>query len=355
LILGVGDILREGEADRPPLGAIWVRMPRFIGDAVLIHQALEPLRAAGWQLVAWGPAPIAEMFRGSGAFAGVWADGPERGRPLALRTLLRDHQAAGVVNLPRSSRALVAAWLARVPLRAGWREGGGRFLATAALPFAAPPSGALPPGTSFHQFDRYRRLLDLAFPGLPPAAPVPFRPRPEAMARAVALEASLGLAPPYVVLALGAMTANKRLGTGVWLDLIGRLARRGVQHVLLGGRGEDEAQAAAILAGSPGVPSLAGRIPLSTSAALIARAAAVVGNDSALSHLAAACGTPVVVAFGPTRPGATAPVGPRVRVLRREDLDCLECGGFSCRVPGHPCMEALPGALIEEALVSFMP
>jgi len=48
-------------------------------------------------------------------------------------------------------------------------------------------------------------------------------------------------------------------------------------------------------------------------------------------------------------------VGPRVRVLRREDLDCLECGGFSCRVPGHPCMEALPGALIEEALVSFMP
>ena len=344
MILGVKDILREVNPDQPPIRAIWVRMPRFIGDSVLIHQALEPLRAAGLQLVAWGPPPVAELFRGSQAFAGVWADGPERTHPLALGRLLRASEAEGVVNLPRSSRALVAAWLARVPLRAGWRDAGGRFLATVSLPFKAEG----------HQIDRYRRLLALAFPGLPDRAPAPFRPRAEAGEQADRLVETLGLGGPFVVLALGAMTANKRLGTGVWVDLIGRLRRRGVPHVLLGGRGEDEAQAGAIRAALGAVPDLAGRIPLSVAAGLIARASAVVGNDSALSHLAAACATPVVVAFGPTRPTATGPVGDQVVILRREDLTCLECGGFSCRVPGHPCMENLPGAWIEEALAGLL-
>lgn len=344
MILGHGDILREEAADPPPFGAVWVRMPRFIGDSIMIHQALEPLRAAGLPLVAWGPEPVTELFRGSGAFAGVWPDGPERRKPLALRALLAAHKAAAVVNLPRSSRALLAAWLARVPIRAGWREGGGALLATASVPFRSQG----------HQLDRYRQLLAKAFPGLPEAAPAPFRPRPEALAEAGDLLAGLGLAEPFVVFALGAMTGNKRLGTGVWVDLAARLRARGVAHLLLGGKGEDENQAAELTAALPGLPDLAGKVPLSVSAALIARAGGVVGNDSAMSHLAAACGTPVVAVFGPTRPGATAPVGAQVTVLRREDLDCLECGGFFCKVPGHPCMEALPAAWIEAALLGYL-
>jgi hypothetical protein len=40
--------------DVPPRAA-WVRFPRFMGDAVMIHMALEPLCAAGILLVPWGP------------------------------------------------------------------------------------------------------------------------------------------------------------------------------------------------------------------------------------------------------------------------------------------------------------
>ena len=73
------------------------------------------------------------------------------------------------------------------------------------------------------------------------------------------------------------------------------------------------------------------------------------GNDSGLSHLAAACATPALVVFGPTRPQRTAPVGGPVRILRREDLPCLECFRFDCPVPGHPCMEGLaPDRLFRE-------
>lgn len=344
MILGNEIILREGPAwtgpgGRVPLGAVWVRMPRFIGDAVMIHQALEPLRAAGMPLVAWGPPAVAELFAGSAAFAGVWADGPERDSAWALRRLLRDARARAVLNLPRSTRALLAAWLARVPLRAGWREGGGRLLATRSLPFR----------TQGHQLERYAALISAAFPGLAPAPAQPFRPRTESLEAGAQALRELGLEPPFVALALGAMSPTKRLGTGVWVALIRNLKAQGVPHVLLGGAGADEAQAAAIRDAEPGVPDLTGRLSLSVSAAIVARAAALVGNDSALSHLAAACGTPALVVFGPTVPAATAPVGPRVRILRREDLPCLECQAYPCAMPGHPCMEAIPAdKLLEE-------
>ncbi|MEO5960449.1 MAG: glycosyltransferase family 9 protein [Opitutaceae bacterium] len=48
------------------------------------------------------------------------------------------------------------------------------------------------------------------------------------------------------------------------------------------------------------------------------------GHDSGVSHLAAACGLPCVLLFGPTDPAMWAPPAPGVRVLRRgEDLAAI--------------------------------
>ena len=48
----------------------------------------------------------------------------------------------------------------------------------------------------------------------------------------------------------------------------------------------------------------------------LAGARLYVGNDSGITHLAAAVGTPVLALFGPTEPGVWAPRGPNVRVAR---------------------------------------
>jgi ADP-heptose:LPS heptosyltransferase len=48
----------------------------------------------------------------------------------------------------------------------------------------------------------------------------------------------------------------------------------------------------------------------------LARARLYIGNDSGVTHLAAAVGTPVLALFGPTDPGVWAPRGPNVRVAR---------------------------------------
>jgi len=49
----------------------------------------------------------------------------------------------------------------------------------------------------------------------------------------------------------------------------------------------------------------------------LARARVYIGNDSGISHLAAAVGVPTIALFGPTDPAIWAPHGPHVRVLER--------------------------------------
>lgn len=54
-------------------------------------------------------------------------------------------------------------------------------------------------------------------------------------------------------------------------------------------------------------------------AEVLAGGAAYLGNDSGVSHVAAAVGTPTVVLFGPTNPAVWAPRGERVTVLSQEE------------------------------------
>ena len=56
-------------------------------------------------------------------------------------------------------------------------------------------------------------------------------------------------------------------------------------------------------------------LPLRTLGAILADASLYVGNDSGVSHLAAACGARTLALFGPTDATVWAPTGPRVRVV----------------------------------------
>lgn len=79
--------------------------------------------------------------------------------------------------------------------------------------------------------------------------------------------------------------------------------------------GPADAEPVAALAGLPGAVR-AREIPPRALAALLAEAGTYVGNDSGVTHLAAAWGAPTLALFGPTDPAMWAPLGPRVRVLR---------------------------------------
>jgi heptosyltransferase III len=105
-------------------------------------------------------------------------------------------------------------------------------------------------------------------------------------------------------------------------DLAGALAE-GRPWLLV--EGPADARAAEPLRDLPGVV-LARGLPLRVLGALLAPAGLFVGNDSGVSHLAAAYGAPTLALFGPTDPALWAPRGPRVRTLRAHGgrLDELE-------------------------------
>jgi len=53
----------------------------------------------------------------------------------------------------------------------------------------------------------------------------------------------------------------------------------------------------------------------------LASARVYIGNDSGITHLAAAVGTPVVALFGPTDPSVWGPRGPRVRIVKGDTME----------------------------------
>jgi ADP-heptose:LPS heptosyltransferase len=72
------------------------------------------------------------------------------------------------------------------------------------------------------------------------------------------------------------------------------------------------------------VRSLVGQLSLRETAEIMAAAGVVVGNDSGLSHVAAAVGTPTVMLFGPTPSKSLGPMPANVKVLR-SGLACEPC------------------------------
>jgi ADP-heptose:LPS heptosyltransferase len=71
-------------------------------------------------------------------------------------------------------------------------------------------------------------------------------------------------------------------------------------------------------------PILLQNLPLPLMAAILSRCQLYVGNDSGVSHLAAAVGAPTVAIFGPTDPDVWAPRGPAVRIVRAA-VPCAPC------------------------------
>jgi heptosyltransferase-3 len=85
-------------------------------------------------------------------------------------------------------------------------------------------------------------------------------------------------------------------------------------------------------------------LPLSLVAAILERCTAYVGNDSGISHLAAAVGVPVVAIFGPTDPGVWAPRGKAVTVLQGSIVNT------AWEVPNEQLLHSLRAVPVETAM-----
>jgi heptosyltransferase-1 len=125
----------------------------------------------------------------------------------------------------------------------------------------------------------------------------------EDAAAAEALIAVHGLDGGYVALCPFTTRPQKHWLTERWAALARRLnTETGRRCVLLGGPGDRPAAAAVVAAAGDAVVDLTGRTSLLRAAALLDRAAAVLGVDTGLSHMGIALQRPTLLLFGSTRP-----------------------------------------------------
>ncbi len=154
---------------------------------------------------------------------------------------------------------------------------------------------AVPRG--LHAIERNRRLVGAVF-GYAPEGPPDYGLARPALAP--------GWAPsgPYVVALHASSRRDKRWPAERWVALAGRLHEAGIATVYPGGSARERAEAARLAASTPGAIA-APPLGLPDAAALLAGAAAVVGVDTGLTHLAVALGTPTVGLYVATQPGLT--------------------------------------------------
>lgn len=161
--------------------------------------------------------------------------------------------------------------------------------------------------------------------------------------------AALSVAPagkPWVCIAPTSVWFTKQFPPHKWLEVIARIPER-YTILLLGGPGDVKAcEALARQAARPEVHSVAGRLSLLASAALMRRAAMNYVNDSAPLHLASAVDAPVVAVFCSTVPAfGFGPLSGRHYIVETlEQLPCRPCGlhGKKACPKGHfACAESI--------------
>jgi len=288
-----------------------------LGDFVLSLGPFAAIRKhhAAAHITLLTSAPFADLARACGAFDDIWVD--ERptmwqlGTWLALRAKLRGGGFARVYDLQTSDRSGAYFRLMGPGRRPEWSG----IAPSASHPDTNPERG------SIHTIERQREQLRLA--GI---AGVPLADLDWARADLDRFE----LEPPYALIVPGGAPhrPEKRWPVGFYIDIASRLAARGLQPVVIGGRPE-VALGAEIAAACAPARDLTGQTDFQDIAVLARGAKVALGNDTGPMHLIALARCPSVVLFSSASdPVRTAPRAPEravpVAVLREDDLAALD-------------------------------
>ncbi len=317
-----------------------VRVPNWIGDAVMSLPALEALRRRypGAEIVLVAKPWVSELFWGYAAVNRLIvydSESEHRGAGgfwKLVRGLRSEHFDAAILF----QNAFHAAWMARlagIRWRVGYARDGRGMLLTEAV--------EVPPRAAYGHHAYY--YLQLLFRAGLISKPEPVEPMEKvglAVEKAEKAWArkhieSLGLHGPRLLVGLSpgaSFGPAKRWPVEQYADLADRLIGALGADVLIFGSVAEKPLAEAIAREMEHTPTIvAGQTTLRQLMALLAQCRMIVTNDSGPMHLAAALGVPVVAIFGSTDERATGPLGPHARVVKQAAV-CSPCGLRECPI-----------------------
>jgi heptosyltransferase-2 len=332
-----------------------VRAPNWLGDAVMSLPFFASLRATlpeATVICSCRPS-LAPLFHCVEGIDNVIPLDESKGRSglAAIRLnakILREEQADCAFALPSSLGSALILWLARVPRRTGHAAEGRGMLLTDSIPYGK--NGCRP-----HRAEGYLSLLPLVFDDPAIDRTLSFVPNSHAVEQANLKGGSPD--SPMLALGPGAAQPNKMwdpqrfaLIARRWLD------RFGGSVVLIGSQAEQAlAGTIKMVLQSKAVINCTGKGDISVAAEYLRRADVFVGNDSGLSHLAAAVGTKTVTISGPGDPNEVAPFSP-LAVTVKHPLFCSPCYKNTCWRKDKPleCLTEIQTDQVWEPIVRHM-
>lgn len=334
-----------------------VRAPNWLGDAVMSLPFFASLRATLPEatIICSCRPSLANLFRSVESIDSVIPLDESKGRSglAAIRlnaTILREEHADCAFVLPSSFGSAMILWLARVPRRIGHAAEGRGMLLTDSIPYGR--NGQRP-----HRAEGYLALLRLALPDAVMIRKLELHSTIGALEQAAEQWShSLG-DDPVLAIGPGAAQPNKMWAPERFADIANRWIEGYGGIVVLLGTIDETPVALAIQdrVASRKVIDLTGRRSLDVVAAMMRRAAVFVGNDSGLSHLAAAVGTKTVTISGPGDPTEVAPFSP-LAVTVKHPLFCSPCYKNTCWRKDKPleCLTAIQADQVWEQVVRHM-
>ena len=327
-----------------PESRILVRANNWIGDVVLSTPALHALRVAfpGAELSVLAKPWVIPVLRHNPDIDRILIY-DARGRHKGIRGVhrlaldLKKERFDCAILLQRAFEAAWISFLARIPVRIGYRTDGRSLLLTHSI--RASREEFLVP-----RVEHNLSMLD-AF-GVPPAdTKVVLNVGQGDLARARERLATLGVGREDVLFGLspGATFGSaKRWLPERFAALADRVTgARGAKGLIFGGPAErDLGEEIARTASGSGLLNLAGLTQLEEAIALIGLCGLFITNDSGLMHIAAALDVPLVAIFGPTDPRTTAPWSRRHVIVRKEGICCSPCLKRECD-EDHRCMRSI--------------
>lgn len=330
---------------------ILVRGVNWVGDTILTYPAVQQLKTFFPQshlailvpnhlIDLWGTYPYVDEiipFEKEAGLRSFWGD-------LNLSASLKERNFDLAVIFPRSFRSAFQVFLARIPIRIGYRDEGRSFFLTHGIRRTKEI-------LQVHRVHYYQRLIEpFGMIENTPAPRISLREEDQGWAEQKLREYGLldgrvliGM-NPSATYGLAKCWSPERFG-----ELGERLSLKWNATILLFGREEERSVAEKVLQPLAGRGiDLIGKTRLLQLAALLERCALLVTNDTGTMHMAAAMGTPVVAIFGSTDPRTTGPWGEGHIVVRKE-VPCSPCMKRVCPTD-HRCMDLITVDEVEEVV-----
>jgi len=309
---------------------ILVRVPNWLGDAVFSLALVEELKKKHEVSILVKPY-LKDLFYKfeTYTFSSYW--------DLFKKSLkLRGYD--GFLTIPISFSSALSGYLTGAPLRVGFSFDSRDFLLTHRI--------KIPSDWKFkHTMWTYIKLLE-PFDIYLNEIPIPeFIPSPDDVEKAEELLQIHRVNNYISVSPFTAFGTAKEWGVENFEKLALLLQGKGIQMVILGSK-KEHGRAERIK--GKNVVNLCGKTTLGMAAYISKKALVFVGNDSGLTHLAAAAGANTIAIFGSTSPTWTAPLGSRVTILYKPP-PCSPCEKRTCALKNKICMNAItPEEILEK-------